>query len=204
MVTRILLVQPKSEEHSEAILAVLQRLHQLRQCWPGIIDLETGATTSSVYPYGAVLRFVQPYVSIRVVSTPDYREVISELERHATVLSFDMENEDKEQPEETGSIMQPPAYGLFAPTIEEQLRSLIYYWFQGIGQPLTSKTIMADLPQPDDFGLSLLEFSSALEQQFGVESVSDILWSNKATFGDLLSMLETKLAEEKKQTKDRD
>jgi hypothetical protein len=196
MITRLLLAQSKPGTHPEILLTTLQRLNQLRQEWTGIVDLTIGVTTSSEYPYGAVLRFVRPYISIPVVSSPEYQEVIKELEKYATILSLDIQHEEHEQIRQT-SPLPSPAYGFFAPTVEERLRALVYLWFQGTGQSLCRETVMAHLPQPDDFGLSLVEFDKALEQQFGVKGVSDILVDEKTTFGDLLHALETELAETK-------
>jgi hypothetical protein len=193
MITRLILAQPKPGTHPEILLTALQRLNQLRQEWGGIVDLTIGVTTSSEYPYGAVLRFVQPYISIPVVNSPEYQEVVKELEQHATILTLNIQHEEHKQINPTSS----PAYGFFTPTVEERLRTLVYLWFQGAGQSLCRETVMAQLPLPDDFGLSLVEFDKALEQQFGVKGVSDILIDEKATFGDLLSALETELAEVK-------
>lgn len=119
--------------------------------------------------------------------------MVKELEKYATILSLDIEHEEQNRT----SLAASPAYGFFVPTVEEQLRGLVYLWFQGTGQSLCRETVMAHLPQPNDFGLSLVEFDRALEQQFGVKGVSDILIDEKTTFGDLLSALEAELAEAK-------
>ncbi len=119
--------------------------------------------------------------------------MLDELHAHCTiVLSLDMQQEEHGQSEDT-SAPASPAYGLFAPTVEEQLRKLVYLWFTGTGQPLTKETVMADLFLIDDFGLSLVEFEKAVEQQFGVKGIAGVLWPKEATFGDLLSVVEIEL-----------
>jgi hypothetical protein len=193
MVTRLLLIQPKPDVPAERVLALLHSLHRLRQEWPGILDIATGATRSPDYPFAAVLRFVQPSFSILVVDTPEYQQVVGELHAHCTtVLSLDLQQEDHGSSADT-SAPASPAYGFFAPTVEEQLRQLVYLWFTGTGQPLTKETIMADLFLIDDFGLGLAEFERAVEQQFGVQGIVGALWPEKATFGDLLSGVEIEL-----------
>ena len=188
MRTRILLVQPKPEKEPEVMLATLRRFHLLRQEWPGIIDLTVGETTSSDYPYVAIVRFVEPHISINVVNSPEYQKVFDELQTISTaVLTLDMNQEGRED------IPTPAAYGSFSPTVEERLRKLVYLWCLGTGQPLTSETTLDDLPQPNDFGINLVEFDAAAEQEFGVTHLSDILTSKGATFRDLLSAVETHL-----------
>ena len=170
MITRTILIQPKSGIEEKVVTGALVRFHSLRENCSGIYDVQVAKSSHPDYLYGVVIRYTAPPLAGGLFHQKYYEAIVADLQRIAHAIQvFDVGGEkdrtaylDETDYAVAGQADGTFAYGNFKSTIEERLRQLVRLWMRGNGQLLTDETNVTSDPE-DSFGFDLAQLDSAIE-----------------------------------------
>lgn len=94
MILHAVWLEPKPETTEEELLAVLERVKQLKELIPGIVDIQAGKNVNQFnqgYTYGFLMRFTDEEALKAYSPHPAHKAVSPELRRLCTtLLNFDL------------------------------------------------------------------------------------------------------------------